>query len=610
MSEQLNPKVEIDRQAIVEARQTGTLATARTYARLSGPGWLQSALTLGGGSLASSLFLGVLAGFGLLWLQPLAMILGIIMLSAIGYLAMSIKERPFQAINRHINPVLGWGWALASLAANMVWCLPQYSLASGVLQQNLLPGQLGPHSRLGTLVGETFLSVFPALESPGRDVGDFGGKILISAAILITTLLITWAYDSGGRGIRLYELMLKLVVAGIVACFVGVVIVVTLSGTLDWAQVLRGFVPDLTRIYKPAEGFNWLLDAVPGGQRDFWTNLIVSEQRDVMISAAATAVGINMTFLLPYSMLRRGWDKDFRGLATFDLSTAMFIPFVLATSCVVIASASQFHPFNPTDRDLRMIRPQSTDSLPGLPQAQIEKLMKGRLEQRLGPEQVAGLSSAEVASQVEPLTRAEIVLADRLQRKDALALSDSLSELTGKRLARLIFGIGVVGMTLSSITLLMLISGFVICEMLGLPPKGWPNRLGCLAATTGVLGPFLWAGEARFWLAVPTSVFCFTLLPFAYLTFLFAMNSKSLLGDQMPRGLRRAGWNLGMGVAASVATVAAIYMVWVKMEAAFLQRTGWPYGGYVGLGIVGAVVLLILIVHFARPRKPDRVGSD
>ena len=45
------------------------------YVSLSGPGWLQSALTLGGGSLTGSLYLGVLAGFSMLWLQPLAMIL-------------------------------------------------------------------------------------------------------------------------------------------------------------------------------------------------------------------------------------------------------------------------------------------------------------------------------------------------------------------------------------------------------------------------------------------------------------------------------------------------------------------------------------------------------
>ena len=62
-----------------------------------------------------------------------------------------------------------------------------------------------------------------------------------------------------------------------------------------------------------------------------------------MVAAAATAVGINMTFLLPYSMLRKGWGREHRGLATFDLSLGLFLPFFLATTCVVIASASQFH---------------------------------------------------------------------------------------------------------------------------------------------------------------------------------------------------------------------------------------------------------------------------
>ncbi|MBE3069296.1 MAG: hypothetical protein IMZ66_03570, partial [Planctomycetes bacterium] len=43
------------------------------YARRSGPGWLQSAMTLGGGTAAASLTLGALFGYRLLWVQPLAM---------------------------------------------------------------------------------------------------------------------------------------------------------------------------------------------------------------------------------------------------------------------------------------------------------------------------------------------------------------------------------------------------------------------------------------------------------------------------------------------------------------------------------------------------------
>ena len=42
---------------------------------------------------------------------------------AIGYVTLSTGERPFKAINTHVNPVLGWGWAIATLMANCVWSL-------------------------------------------------------------------------------------------------------------------------------------------------------------------------------------------------------------------------------------------------------------------------------------------------------------------------------------------------------------------------------------------------------------------------------------------------------------------------------------------------------
>ena len=113
-----------EEQTLLEARRRGGPALMLSYLRLSGPGWMQSALTLGGGSLSSSLYLGVLAGTSLLWLQPLAMVLGIIMLSAIGYVTTSTGAPPFQAVNRQVNPVLGWGWALASLLASLVWSCP------------------------------------------------------------------------------------------------------------------------------------------------------------------------------------------------------------------------------------------------------------------------------------------------------------------------------------------------------------------------------------------------------------------------------------------------------------------------------------------------------
>ena len=113
-----NNSLAAEKNLLAEANQKPLLSRWGTFAKLSGPGWLQGAITLGGGSLAGSLYFGVIGGYELLWLQPLMMIFGVLMLSVIGYVTLSTGEKPFRAINKHINPVLGWGWLIAALLAN------------------------------------------------------------------------------------------------------------------------------------------------------------------------------------------------------------------------------------------------------------------------------------------------------------------------------------------------------------------------------------------------------------------------------------------------------------------------------------------------------------
>ena len=176
--------VEKDRLLIAEAKRKGGLATFLAYVRLSGPGWLQSAITLGGGSLGGSLYLGILGGVALIWLQPFAMLMGVIMLSAIAYITLSTGERPFRAINRHVSPVLGWGWIIATMMANLVWSLPQFSLATASIQQNLLPGLFGA--------------------APGG-----GSKFLVCLVIALFCAAVVWFYDTGGKGVKAFEILLK-----------------------------------------------------------------------------------------------------------------------------------------------------------------------------------------------------------------------------------------------------------------------------------------------------------------------------------------------------------------------------------------------------------------
>ena len=543
------------------------------YIGLTGPGWLQGAITLGSGSLSGSLYLGVLAGFGLMWLQPLAMIMGVIMLSAIGYVSLSTGERPFDAINKHINPVLGWGWAIATMMANLVWCMPQFALGTAAIQQNLFPDTFGVD---GTL-------------------GDQTGKLIIVAVLLVLATIVIWSYDAGGRGIRLFEGLLKLLVGIVVVCFFGVVIKMSLSGKgLAWGEILGGFIPDLSLMSKPSPKFDEAL-AATGPFAEFWSNMIVADQQKVMITAAATAVGINMTFLLPYSMLKKGWNKNYRELAIVDLAIGLFIPFMLATSCVVIASATQFHAvpaagfLGEKDESGKPIAPAK--NLIGGYTKLINKRLKAELKDDFA-ELEKDEAKLKAAQQAVP--KADKRMAAMLVRRDAFNLANSLKELTGPTVSQYVFGVGVLGMALSTIIILMLINGFVVCEIFRLPHGGMYHRAGCLmAGLSGAMGPFLWSGDAKLWLAVPTSMFAFVLLPIAYFAFLFMMNSKSLLGENRPQGMQRVIWNVLMGTATSLAAFGSLWSI---------KSSPYATEGFLALGIF---ILLALIVALLKKPVQD-----
>ncbi len=563
--EPANSRIEQDRQSILDARQKGVGAKLKVYTKLSGPGWLQSAITLGGGSLAGGLYLGILSGYHLMWLQPVAMIMGVIMLSAIGYVALSTKERPFASINTHISPVLGWGWAIATLMANLIWCMPQFALGTAALQQNLAP--------------ELFAN-------------DDNGNILAVAALFVIAGIVIWFYDSGGWGIKLFEAILKILVGIVVLCFFGVVAKMSFStNDLEWGKILAGYIPNFSLFSNPSPEFSDVLSQA-GAYADYWKNLIVGKQQKVMITAAATAVGINMTFLLPYSMRAKGWDKDFRGLAAFDLSTGLFIPFLLATSCVVIAAASQFHA-KPAAGLLgeKNAEGQVVQADPGLLK-QYHKL----LDQRLAKEQTSDAAWNKLKEDPTALEqkRSEIPLAERklaamLVNRDAFQLAAALKPLAGKTVSQLIFGMGVVSMAISTIIILMLINGFVICEMLGVEPKGTIHRLGCyLPAITGAVGSFYWKGDAKAWLAVPTSMFGMVLLPIAYATFFFMMNSPKILGEHIPKGGKRVAWNLAMGISTLLATFGCLWSI---------KSSDYPIAGFCAFA---AFIGLAIIVHFVR----------
>lgn len=572
-------KIDTNRQLLTDAQDSGRGATLAVFVRLSGPGWLQSAITLGGGSLAGALFLGVLGGSKLLWLQLIAIIMGVIMLSAISYVTLSTGERPFRAINDHINPVLGWGWLIATCMANMIWCMPQFSLCYEALQKNLA----------SPVVGDSLTT-----------------KLTVSALLLAATGAVVVLNSRQGLAAKLFDWILKGLVGMVVICFFGVVICLALDGQLSLAAIAAGFVPDPRQWTQPTGDVAGLIAQLPASVQEFWSGRIVKEQRVVMIAAAATAVGINMTFLLPYSMLNRGWDKPFRGLARFDLATGMAVPYILVTSCVVIASAASFHARIDekfASRDPAIM--QQSDAFAGA-----KNNLLARMELEHGAA-FRALPAEQQLARIAALSTEEKRIASSLVRRNAFQLSRSLAPLLGAENANLVFGVGVFGMGFSTIIILMLINGFAFCEMFGLPQGGRMHVIGCLVAgISGAAWPLIWDGPAKLWLAVLTSTFGMMLLPIAYFTFFMMMNSTTLMGAEKPTGGRMLIWNILMAVSVMGAVIAAGSAVWEKVTPTFDPAAG-SQDRIVGAVVLAIAVVFILLVMagFAVKPKPNAAAK-
>lgn len=422
----------------------------RGYLARTGPGWLQSALILGSGSAMASLFAGAYLEYRLLWVQPLAIILGIVMFSAMSYQTLSTGIRPFYAMKHYLHPVIGWSWAIGALLATMIWHLPQYALAAGMTDD-----------MIKAVTGWT----------PSSGAAQTVLLVGIGLAVLAVSTAVVWTYSSGHKGIRLYERILKGFVWMIVLAFTIVIVRRAMDGGVQWGKLFKGFLP----LYVP------------------------TDRRGVSIVMAAfsASTGINATFLFPYTLLARGWGKEHRGLSRFDLITGMLLPFCIATSLMVIATACTI--YDP-------------------------------------------LQFASGSTSLSPVKAA------------AMFQSAGLSMF----FSRIVFGLGILGMAMSSITMQMIISGFAVCEIFGIEPGNWRYRLACLIPAPGVVGVVLWKYIGP-WIAIPTSAICGLMLPIAFVAFFILNNSTRYLGKDKPSGAKALIWNVAMIVSIGAAFASIVY---------------------------------------------------
>ena len=577
-----------DREILQTAQAKGTVSTLGAFLRLSGPGWLQSAITLGGGSLGSALYLGMLGGTGMLWVQLIAILIGVIMLSAISYVTLSSGKRPYAAMNNYVNPVLGTAWITATILANMIFILAQFSLCFDALQKNLMP----------------------TLEDTPET------KLIVSAVLGAVALVIVLMSYKPGAASKIFDVILKLIVGFVVLCFVGAVVVLMQQGSFDWNALWAGFVPSWDSWNTLSPELAPLAAGLDSGE--YWTEEVRRLRQDSVISAVAAAVGINMTFLLPYSMLARGWDRTFRGLARWDLVTGMAIPFVLVTSCIVISSASAFH--GKADESMLSTDPavvQQSDFFDGLSKSVVKRI--NELEGTEPADQLAEINSMPTDAK-DPEIRDEQMAAKKKamnelvagyisqmpenERKLALATVKPNSKLLAlslkpllKENSDLVFGLGALAMGFSTIVVLMLINGYAFAEIAGRYESRTVRSIGAIVAlAAGISWVWFWAGASKTYLLIVAGTFAVVLLPIAYFAFFLMMNNRALLGDDKPKGLRMVIWNVLMIIGVAGAVAAAFVSIRGRLATNGDLNDGLILGGVI-------TFLLLMVIGFSAKRS-------
>ncbi|MBN1590436.1 MAG: divalent metal cation transporter [Pirellulales bacterium] len=482
------------------------LPRAGGYIKRTGPGLLQSAMTLGAGSATASVVAGASFGYKLLWVQPVAMFLGVMMLAALANVVLTTGERPYKSFGREIGKTLVILWALGTIMSSVIWHFPQYGLAAGAARDLGTMAQVETDVSFLKLADGTYLTKAKAetvdlvrakveAEQPvaiqtdatkeqweaakktkGAESTSFftssGLAISFGVGLLILGINIftVFSYGSSPRGIKIYEWFLRTVIGLIILMFA--IVVVSKIGSIDWAELGKGFI-------------GWY--GIPEASNPKHITLVLG-----MLGAA---VGINMTFLYPYSLLAKGWGKHHKKLARWDLGMSMFLPFTLVTSLVIVAMS------------------------------------------------VTGIYSGQD------------ILREGLKPVDA---AGSLSGVLGDHVGRIVFDLGLIAMTCTAISTHMVVCGFTLCEMFGLEYTKTRFRLFALAPSIGILGV---VAALPFWFPVAASAICFAMLPIAYLAFLIMNNRRSYIGEAVGRGPGRVVFNAILVVALAMATIGSIIQI-------------------------------------------------
>ncbi|MFZ9075435.1 MAG: hypothetical protein ACO2Z3_06500 [Flavobacteriaceae bacterium] len=538
-----------------KANAQGGIKKVLIFSKISGPGiWLTLA-ALSAGSLIGSLGLGQWLGTEALWVQASAMLLGIFSLWAVSQISLNTQQSLFSLMKNEWNPSLAWWFAGSALVTNFAWCMPQF--------------------RFGAEITGSIL--FPPLDNKG-------GKIGVAFVLLCLSIFLSFWYERSGLHSKLFQWILRLILFSLIGCL-GVSVCMLIPGSgLSFSSIFSGFLPDLNNLTNTSPRFEALLSQT-GEFRSFWEENLVSRQKELILITFSSTLGVNLLFSLPLLLLGRGWRRDHNQFAKFNLFLGLFIPFVLCSSCLTILSAVAHQKMIHSLNEEVSVNTKYSES------ETIRNLLKERIIFEIGEEQFQSLPPFQQDEKIESLSKPNYILAHLVSQSDTKKWIHYLSD-SGKEPVKYLLGIVVLLISFSTIVILMVLNGHLICEILGKPHKGAPFQTGSLLLAVSSIGPFVWSDQDA-WVADPSYFLSLAIIPYILLSFLLMLNSKELLGRQYPQGIKGFSLNLGVCLSFLLLGSCSFYLVWNHTWGSF------P----IGQVLVTLIGILVLIGYFSLKNK-------
>ena len=318
--------------------------------------------------------------------------------------------------------------------------------------------------------------------------------------MLALSIFLSLWYERSGFQSKLLQWILRIILGALISCLLICVFITFPHSGISFGEILCGFLPALDNLSEVPDSFESILSS-SGEYRSFWEEHLLSKQKELTLITFSSTLGVNLLFALPLLLLGRGWKREHSGFAKFNMFAGLFIPFVLCSSSVTLLSViAHQNLIKETNPDIH----NHEDRIEIPTTGPIHNLLAERISREIGQREFDSLPPFQQEEKISNLSNQEKMLARFVLHTNTKHWVQLLSYNRDNSIG-ILLGISILLISFSTIVILMLLNGHLVCEVLGKPHRGAAFQSGSLLLALSSVGPFIWSDQITGWQTLPTS---------------------------------------------------------------------------------------------------------